>query len=256
MKKNVLITGGSRGIGFGIAKELAKAGCNLAINGMRKEEQVADVLHELKNLGAEVIYCQGDISLSNDRANIMQSTLDKFKKIHVLVNNAGVAPAQRNDLLEMTEASYDRVMNTNLKGSFFLTQKIASHMLANKAIDVTYQACIINISSVSATMASINRGEYCISKSGMGMMTKLFAVRMGENNIPVYEVRPGVIETDMTSGVLEKYQKQAEEGLTLERRLGMPEDVAKVVAALVENRIPYATGQVINVDGGLSLPRF
>ena len=162
MKKNVLITGGSRGIGFGIAKELAKAGCNLAINGMRKEEQVADVLHELKNLGAEVIYCQGDISLSNDRANIMQSTLDKFKKIHVLVNNAGVAPAQRNDLLEMTEASYDRVMNTNLKGSFFLTQKIASHMLANKAIDVTYQACIINISSVSATMASINRGEYCI----------------------------------------------------------------------------------------------
>jgi 3-oxoacyl-[acyl-carrier protein] reductase len=256
MKKNVLITGGSRGIGLGIAKELAKVGCNLAINGMRQEDQVTETLQELKNLGAEVVYCQGDVSSASDRTKILQTALDKFEKIHVLVNNAGVAPKERRDLLEVTEESYDRVVNTNLKGSFFLTQKMASHMLNNKSTDADFQACIINISSVSATMASTARGEYCISKSGMGMMTKLFAVRLGEYNIPVYEIRPGVIETDMTAGVLEKYQKLVTKGLTIEARLGIPEDIGKVVSALVENRVPYATGQVITVDGGLSIPRF
>lgn len=256
MKKNVLITGGSRGIGLGIAKELAKLGCNLAINGMRQKEQVTETLQELRNLGAEVVYCQGDISSASDRDKIIQTALDKFKHIHVLINNAGVAPKKRNDLLETTEESYDRVMNTNLKGSFFLTQKVANHMVNIKKTDADFQAAIINMSSVSATMASTKRGEYCISKSGIGMMTKLFAVRLGEYNIPVYEVRPGVIETDMTSGVLEKYQKQVTEGLTIEPRLGIPEDVGKAVSTLVENRIPYATGQVLIVDGGLSLPRF
>lgn len=256
MKKNVLITGGSRGIGFGIAKELAKVGCNLAINGMRKEEQVKGTLQELKNLGVEVVYCQGDISSSSDRTKIIKTTLDKFKRIHVLINNAGVAPKERTDLLGVTEDSYDRVMKTNLKGPFFLTQEISGHMIKDKSVDPDFQACIINISSVSASMASISRGEYCISKSGMSMMTKLFAVKMGEYNIPVYEVRPGVIETDMTSGVLEKYKKLITEGLTIEPRLGIPEDIGKVVSTLVENRIPYATGQVIMVDGGLSIPRF
>jgi len=256
MSKNVLITGGSRGIGLGIAKELAKAGCNLAINGMREEEQVTEVLQELKNLGAGVVYCQGDISTASGRSKIIRTALDKFKKIHVLINNAGVAPKERRDLLEVTEESYDRVMNTNLKGSFFLTQKIARHMVDFKSTDTDFQACIINMSSVSATMASIARGEYCISKSGMGMMTKLFAVRLGEYDIPVYEIRPGVIETDMTSGVLEKYQKLVTEGLTIDARLGLPEDVGKAVMVLVEDRIPYATGQVLTVDGGLSLPRF
>ncbi|MEP3208099.1 MAG: 3-ketoacyl-ACP reductase [Maribacter sp.] len=256
MSKNVLITGGSRGIGLGIAKELAKAGCNLAINGIRNEEQVSETLQELQNLGAEVIYCQGDIASASERNKIIEIALARFKKIHVLVNNAGVAPRVRQDLLEVTEESYDRVMNTNLRGPFFFTQKIATHMANNKSSNTDFQACIINISSVSATLASIQRGEYCISKSGMGMMTKLFAVRMGVYNIPVYEIRPGVIETDMTAGVLEKYQKQVAEGLTIAPRLGIPEDIGKVVAALVENRIPYATGQVITVDGGLSLPRF
>lgn len=257
MKKNVLITGGSRGIGLGIAKELAKAGCNLAINGMRDEEQVIDILEELKTLGAEeIVYCQGDISSASGRAKIIQTALNKFQKIHVLVNNAGVAPKERKDLLEVNEESYDRVVNTNLKGAFFLTQEIARHMVDCKSIDAKFQACIINMSSVSATMASIARGQYCISKAGIGMMTKLFAVRLGEHNIPVYEIRPGVIETDMTSSVLEKYQKQVTEGLTIEPRLGIPEDIGKAVAALVENRIPYATGQVIIIDGGLSLPRF
>jgi len=256
MKKNVLITGGSRGIGLGIAKELAKAGCNLAINGMRNEEQVGETLQELKNLGAEVVYCQGDISSASERTKIIKTALDSFEKIHVLVNNAGVAPKVRKDLLEVTEESYDRVMNTNLRGPFFLTQEIANHMVDHKSYNTDFHACIVNISSVSASMASIQRGEYCISKSGMGMMTKLFAVRMGAYNIPVYEIRPGVIETDMTAAVLEKYQKQVTEGLTIEPRLGVPEDIGKVVAALIENKIPYATGQVITVDGGLSLPRF
>ena len=255
MKKNILITGGSRGIGLGIAKELAKGGCNLAINGMRQEEQVTEILQELKNLGAEVVYCQGDISSASDRSKIIQTALNKFENIHVLVNNAGVAPKVRLDLLALTEESYDHVMSTNLKGPFFLTQEIAGHMVASKSTDADFQACIVNISSISATIASTTRGEYCISKSGMSMMTKLFAVKLGEYNIPVYEVRPGVIETDMTSGVLEKYQKLIAEGLTIEPRMGLPEDIGKVVSALVEKRIPYATGQVITVDGGLSLPR-
>lgn len=255
MKKNVLITGGSRGIGFGIAKELAKTGCNLAINGMRKEEQVTKILQELKNLGAEVVYCQGDISSASDRDKIIQTVLDKFEKIHVLVNNAGVAPKKRVDLLKTGEESYDWVMGINLKGAFFLTRKVANHMISNKTDDVNYEGRIINISSVSATMASPERAEYCISKAGMSMMTKLFATRLGEYKIPVYEVRPGVIETDMTSGVVEKYRKLIAEGLTIEPRMGVPEDIGKVVAAVVQGRIPYATGQVITVDGGLSIPR-
>lgn len=255
MKKNILITGGSRGIGLGIAIELAKAGCNLAINGVRPEEQVVEILQQLRDLGAEVIYCQGDISSVSDRDKIIKTTLDTFKQIHVLVNNAGVAPKERKDLLETTEESYDRVMDTNLKGPFFLTQKIARHMVNSTSADADFHACIINISSISATIASIERGEYCISKSGIGMMTKLFATRLGQHNIPVYEVRPGVIQTDMTSGVLEKYQKLIADGLTIEPRMGVPEDVGKVVSALVENKIPYATGQVVMVDGGLSIPR-
>ena len=239
MKKNVLITGGSRGIGLGIAKELAKAGCNLAINGIRNEEDVSEVLHELRGFGNEVVYCQGDIAGQQERPKVIQAALAAFEKIHVLVNNAGVSPKERRDLLEINEESYDRVMNINLKGPFFLTQKIADLMVANRSTDTDFEACIINVSSVSAVMASINRGEYCISKSGISMMTKLFAVRLGEYNIPVYEVRPGVIETDMTYPVLEKYQESVTEGLTIEPRLGRPKDVGKVVAALVENRIAY-----------------
>lgn len=256
MKQNVLITGGSRGIGLGIAKELAALGCNLAINGVRPEVSVAETLEMLRQFGTDVIYCQGDISSASDRNKIIQNALDKFQVINVLVNNAGVAPKTRTDLLEVSEESYDRLMNINLRGPFFLTQIVANHMVMQKDNNTDFQGKIINISSVSATMASISRGEYCISKSGIGMMTKLFAVKMGEHNIPVYEVRPGVIETDMTSGVVEKYQKSVTEGLTIEPRLGVPEDIGKVVSALIENKIPYATGQVIMVDGGLSIPRF
>ncbi|WP_149276858.1 3-ketoacyl-ACP reductase [Pareuzebyella sediminis] len=255
MKRNILITGGSRGIGLGIAKELAKAGNNLAINGIRDENQVSDVLEELKSFGNRVIYCQGNIALDQEREKIWNELMKKFKKLHVLVNNAGVAPEHRVDLLDMTEESYDRVMNINLKGPFFLTQKVAVHMLENKKEDSGFEGCIVNISSISATTASVNRGEYCISKSGMSMMTKLFAVKLGTFDIPVYEVQPGIIETDMTAAVLEKYKRLIEEGLTVQPRLGTPDDVGKVVSALVEQRLPYTTGQVVRVDGGLSIPR-
>lgn len=256
MKQNVLITGGSRGIGLGIAKELAALGYNLAINGLRPEAKVVKTLEILRKSGGQVIYCQGDISSNNDRSKIIKHVLDQFKIINVLINNAGVAPKTRADLLDVSEESYDRLMSINLRGPFFLTQTVANHMILQKANDTGFQGKIINISSVSATMASITRGEYCISKSGIGMMTKLFAVKMGEYNIPVFEVRPGVIETDMTAGVRDKYAKLVTEGLTIEPRLGLPKDVGTVVSALVENKMPYATGQVILVDGGLSIPRF
>lgn len=255
MTKNVLITGGSRGIGLGIAKELAKKGYNIAINGVREAGQVSQILQELKTWGTEVIYCQGDVSSAEDRDKIIATTLRSFKQIHVLVNNAGVGPKNRTDLLQTTEESYDHVMGINLKGPFFLTQKITNHMIQNKAANMDYEGCIINISSISATMASTERGEYCLSKAGMSMMTKLFAVRLGEHNIPVFEVQPGIIETDMTAGVIAKYQKRIAEGLTVQQRMGQPEDVGKVVSALVENHFPYSTGQVVMVDGGLTLPR-
>ncbi|MRI00552.1 3-ketoacyl-ACP reductase [Kriegella sp. EG-1] len=256
MKKNVLITGGSRGIGFGIAYELAKEGYNVAINGVRDEIHVETVLNQLKSFGGNVIYCQGNVAIAKDREAIISKVLQEYGCINVLVNNAGVGPKERIDLLKTSEESYDRVMGINLKGSFFMTQKVANHMVNSKAVDVNFQAQIINMSSVSATMVSIERGEYCISKSGMSMMTQLFATRLGQYNIPVYELRPGVIETDMTAGVQKKYEKLVTEGLTVEQRMGMPKDVAIAVSALVKGQIPYATGQVLNIDGGLSIPRF
>ena len=255
MKRNVLITGGSRGIGLGIVKELVRSGYNLAINGMKDQEQVQPIIEGLKQGDAEVIYCQGDISSSAAREKIMKAVLDRFGTLHVLINNAGVGPLQRSDLLETTEESYNRVLDINLKGPFFLSQMVSRHMIKSKQQDPSLNACIVNISSVSATLASVNRGEYCLSKAGLSMLTKLFAARLGEHNIPVYEVRPGIIKTDMTADVLEKYQKMIDEGLNVQARLGEVEDVGKSVCALVEGQFPYSSGQVIMVDGGLTLPR-
>jgi len=252
MTKNVLITGGTRGIGLGIAKALAEAGCNLAVNGRRSAELVEQVIGELSQMGSKVVYCQGDISSARDRDIIIRTALATFGQIHVLVNNAGVGPQQRNDLLQCSEESYERVMNINLQGPFFLTQKIALHMIEN---NLNADGCIVNISSISATMASLNRAEYCLSKAGMTMMTRLFATRLGAHNIPVYEIRPGIIETDMTAKNLKKYQKLIQNGLNIQSRLGQPEDVGKVVATLVGGHLPYSTGQVIMVDGGLTVPR-
>lgn len=255
MKKVALVTGGSRGIGLGIAKCLANNGFDLAINGMRAEEDTADSLDELRSLGVEVAYCRGDVADFAQRQNIFDIINKKFGRLNVLVNNAGVAPKERKDILEATEESFDYVLKTNLNSAYFLSQTAANWMISQKKSNSEFQGAIINISSISATIASVNRGEYCVAKAGMSMMTQLFAVRMGEYNIPVYEVRPGIIATDMTSGVKEKYDKLLSEGLCVTSRWGLPEDVGLAVASLATGNFPYSTGQVIMVDGGLSIPR-
>ena len=255
MKKVALITGGSRGIGLGIAKALAEAGFDLAINGVRNEEDAQGALDELRVLGADVLYCQGDVGEAQSRQGIIEKIKAHFGKLNVLVNNAGVAPKERKDILEATEESFDYVVNTNLKSSYFLSQAAANWMVEQKGADENFEAAIINVGSISATAVSINRGEYCIAKAGMSMATQLFAVRLGEYNIPVYEVRPGIIATDMTAKVTEKYDKLIAEGLTVQQRWGLPEDVGKAVAALSTGSFPYSTGQVIMVDGGMNIPK-
>ena len=255
MRRVALITGGARGIGFGIALELAKNNFDLAINGTRSEVQAEDALKELREYGVDVMYCPGDISSSGDRVEILRQVKDHYGALHVLVNNAGVAPKERRDILDATEESFDYVMGVNLKGSYFLTQKTANWMIEQKKMNPEFKGCIINISSISATVVSVNRGEYCISKAGIGMVTQLFAVRLGEYDIPVFEVRPGIIQTDMTSGVKEKYDKLVREGLLVQKRWGEPQDVGKVVASLTKGDFMYSTGQVIMVDGGLTIPR-
>lgn len=255
MKRVALITGGSRGIGLGIARSLANAGFDLAINGVRSEKEVLQPLEDLRQLGADVIYCQGDVGDKEARKTILEKIKSHFGKLNVLINNAGVAPKERKDILEATEESFEYVLRTNLTSSYFLSQSAANWMINQKKTDQDFKAAIINISSISATVASVNRGEYCIAKAGMSMSTQLFAVRLGEYNIPVYEVRPGVIATDMTSKVTEKYDKLINEGLCVQKRWGLPDDVGKAVASLATDNFPYSTGQVIMVDGGMTIPR-
>jgi 3-oxoacyl-[acyl-carrier protein] reductase len=257
MGRVALVTGGSRGIGLGIARCLAVEGFDLVTCGVRAEEQVQQTLTELRAIGsgaADVLYCQADVSEGEARARMLEAIKERFGRLHVLVNNAGVAPKVRADILEASQESYDRVMNINLKGPYFLTQAVANWMIEQRA-DPGFQGCIVNVSSISATVASPSRGEYCISKAGVSMATQLWAVRLGEYGIPVYEVRPGVIETDMTKPVQSKYDKLIAEGLTVQPRWGYPEDVGKAVAMLVRGDLPYSTGQVIMVDGGLTLAR-
>jgi NAD(P)-dependent dehydrogenase (short-subunit alcohol dehydrogenase family) len=255
MKQVALVTGGSRGIGLGIVKQLAIEGFDIAINGVRPEESVRDVIENMKALGADVIYCQGNISLREDRNSIIRQVKTHFGRLNILVNNAGIAPRERQDILNASEESFDEVLSVNLKGNYFLTQKVANWMIEQKRADPEFLGCIINVSSISATVASVNRGEYCISKAGISMATQLFAVRLGEFNIPVYEVRPGVIDTDMTSGVKEKYDALIANGLCVQQRWGQPEDVGKVIGLLATGSFPYSTGQVFMVDGGLTIPR-
>ncbi len=195
-----------------------------------------------------------DSQTTTRRAEAIRQAV-KAGKLNVLVNNAGIAPRERLDILETNEESFEEVISTNLKGTFFLTQLAANWMIGQKKSDRGFEACIINISSISATVASINRGEYCISKAGLSMTTQLFAARLGEFDIPVYEVRPGIISTDMTAGVQEKYDKLIENDLCVQKRWGYPDDVGKAVAAFALGNFPYSTGQVMMVDGGLTLPR-
>ena len=253
--KVALITGGTRGIGLGIAKTLVREGFALMVCGVREDDLIADVLESLRNSGGEAEYRQADVSVAADLERLIEAVRERFARLDVLVNNAGVAPEQRMDVLETTAESYERVMKINLQGPFFLSQLAAQWMIKQKDKDEGFGGCIINISSISATMASPNRGEYCISKAGLSMLTQLFAVRLADYGIPVYEVRPGIARTDMTTAVTEHYDKLIDEGLLLQARWCTPYDVGKAVAALVRGDLAYSTGQVLMVDGGLTVSR-
>jgi len=255
MSKTALITGGTRGIGLGIAVELAKAGFDLAINGIRPETSVRNILDELSNYGIKAAYFCGDVSKKEDRRRMVEDVMAMFGKINILVNNAGIAPPDRTDILEATEESFEYVLNVNLKGPYFLTQMVAGRMIESKKEKPGEFYCIINVSSVSATVASVDRGEYCISKAGVAMATKLWASRLGEFDIPVYEIQPGVIKTDMTARVQEKYDKLFKNGLAIQQRWGIPSDIGKVAAAMANGSMPYSTGQVVVVDGGMTVRR-
>ena len=255
MNKIAFITGGTRGIGFGVALALGKAGFDLAVNGIRNEVDVTNSLEELRNLGVNVAYFQGNVAVREDRQAMLDKILSHFGSVNVLVNNAGIAPRERADILHAKEEIWDEVMEINLKGPYFLTQLFANYFVDKKLENPLFEASIINISSISAFVASVNRGEYCISKAGIAMATKLWATRLGEYDIPVYEIQPGIIKTDMTAGVVEKYDKLFQEGITLQRRWGLPDDVGKVAAMLAQGNMPYATGQAIKVDGGLHIQR-
>lgn len=253
--KVALVTGGGRGIGRGIVLALAKAGWQVAFSYLGNTSAAQIALAEIQALGAAGLAVQADIGATEDRAALVGEVLEQFGGIDLLVNNAGMAPRQRVDLLEMGEASYDEVLSTNLKGPFFLTQQVARIMIEQQRAEPDKMPVIVNISSISADTSSTNRGEYCISKAGMGMMTQLFADRLAAEGIRVYEIRPGIIETDMTAAVKAKYDQKIAEGLFPIRRWGQPEDVAQAVLALASGILPYSTGEVIHVDGGFHIRR-
>jgi 3-oxoacyl-[acyl-carrier protein] reductase len=250
-----LVTGGTRGIGLGIARALAREGWDLALCGVREESEVAATLDELRATGVTVHYVSADLARVPDRTRLIEHVRARHGAVNALVNNAGRAPRVRNDLLESDEDAFEELIRTNLQGPYFLTQAIARDQLARRRVDSAFAACIVFITSISAEMASTNRGDYCVSKAGLSMASRLFAARLAEHGIAVYEVRPGIIATDMTAAVREAYDRRIAEGLVPERRWGQPEEVGRVVAALLRGDVPYSTGTVINVDGGISVPR-
>jgi len=247
-----LVTGGTRGIGLGIARALAAEGWALALCGVRDADEVRGVLDELEGRAA---YFQADVSRVEDRARLAAAIGERYGAVDALVNNAGRAPRVRADILDATEDSFEELMRINLQGPYFLTQALARQMVGRKTADPSFAGAIVFVTSVSAEMVSIARGEYCVSKAGLAMAARLFAVRLAPLGIPVYEVRPGIIATDMTAAVREIYDARIADGLVPERRWGQPDDVGRTVAALVRGDLPYATGSIIHVDGGLSLPR-
>jgi NAD(P)-dependent dehydrogenase (short-subunit alcohol dehydrogenase family) len=260
-KKVLLVTGSTHGIGKAIVLELAKLDYSIVINGAATEILPEEYNSELKTIYNEeinnrVLYIQADISKKEDRESLLSKIEAKFNRIDVLVNNAGVAPKIRTDILETSEESYDRVMSINLKGPYFLTQAVSKWMIQlREQLRDTYQPYIINISSINRYTASTNRAEYCLSKSAMNMMTKLFGERLAEYGIFVYEISPGIIDTPMTEKVHDNYEKLISEGLTPIRRWGKPIDIAKPVVAIVSGLIPFSTGSVIDIDGGFHLHR-
>ena len=254
--KSALVTGGSRGIGRGIAIELACAGCRVAINFVRDSGAAEETLSFVRSAGGEGFTIQADIALAADRQRLVDEAFRRLGRMDLLVNNAGAAPAVRADLLETGEESFDRLIAVNLKGPYFLTQLAAKRMLQQDKDSAGLRGRIVTITSISAYAASVNRGDYCMAKAGLSMMTKLFADRLAAGGINVYEIRPGIIATDMTAGVKEKYDKLIlEEGVTPIRRWGSPEDVGRAVRAIAEDRFPFSTGAVFDVDGGFHLRR-
>lgn len=254
-KPVAIVTGGSRGIGLGVAEQLARSGHDVVINGRREASDVADSIRKLESAGAKVLYVKADVSSGADHERLVSETLATFGRLDVLVNNAGVAPEVRADVLDASWESFDRLIAINLRGPYFLTQRVAKTFIERRKTDAVFRGKIVNVSSISATVASVNRGDYCISKAGVAMATKLWAVRLGEYGIDVFEVRPGVIATDMTGAVKEKYDNLIANGLTVDKRWGTPEDVGKAVASLARGDFPYATGSIVMVDGGLTLDR-
>ena len=254
MKKTAIVTGSSRGIGFAIARQLGLDGYNIVMvaTGPREKNQAA--LDELTGLGICCAYVQANIGESAGRARILAGALEAFGRVDVLVNNAGVAPKNRADLLEMTEESFDYVVGVNTKGNMFLTQAVAKQMIRQEPVDGR-RGVIVNVSSCSAVVSSTNRGEYCVSKAGVSMLTTLYADRLAREGILVHEVRPGVIATDMTSAVHEKYNRLIEDGTFPIARWGTPQDVANAVSAFCSDKFSYTTGNYIDVDGGFHIQR-
>jgi NAD(P)-dependent dehydrogenase (short-subunit alcohol dehydrogenase family) len=249
-RRVAMITGASRGIGRGIAIELAKSGFDIA--GVSRSANSNEIKTEIEKSEARFLHVQGDVSILDDHEKMISLALKQFGRIDVLVNNAGVAPEKRLDILETNEESFDRVLNINLRGPFFLTQKVAAQMIKQRDAVEAHQS-IVFITSVSAYMSSPNRAEYCVSKAGLSMAAAVFADRLSAESINVYEVRPGIIKTDMTSGVEEKYDKLIDEGLIPQHRWGTPEDVGKAVSSLVSGAFNYSTGTVIEVSGGMNI---
>lgn len=252
-----LVTGASRGIGRGIARELARCGHAVGVNYVRNREAAEAVVAEIAAAGGAAVALQADVGLAADRQRMLVDLLNAFGRLDVLVNNAGITSPGRKDLLEATEASWDEVFAVNLKGPFFLAQAAANQMLAQatRLAEPMDGGTIINVSSISSFAVSTNRADYCLAKSAMPMLTQLLATRLAEHQIRVYDVCPGVIESDMTGPVREKYDRLIAEGLSPIRRWGQPEDVARVVATLATGGLPFCTGQTVYVDGGYHVRR-
>jgi 3-oxoacyl-[acyl-carrier protein] reductase len=250
-----LVTGAGRGIGRGIALALAAQAWTVVINYHKDTTAATETMGLVQQAGGRGMALQADVAQASDRDRLVEETLAHYGRIDLLVNNAGVAPRLRVDILETKEASYDEVMAINLKGPFFLTQRVAKAMIELLQRGVVQAPRIVNIGSLSAYTSSPSRGEYCLSKAGVAMMTALYADRLAEYGIQVYEVRPGIIQTDMTRVVKDKYDRLIAEGLTPIRRWGQPQDVARAVVALAEGMLPFSTGEVINVDGGFHMRR-
>ena len=252
-RRVALITGGSRGIGLGIAQALAREGWDLAINGVRELIDGEEPMVGLRKLGADVLYVRGDVAEAADREGMVRAVRERFGRLHLLVNNAGVSSRDRGvDLLEAREENFAWLLRVNLQGPYFLTQLAAKWMIEQRAAAADFAGCIVNVTSVSAEMVSTQRGDYCLSKAALSMATRVWATRLAEERIPVFEVRPGIIRTDMTAGAQEKYDRLIADGKLLEPRWGMPEDIGRAVAMLARGDLTYAPGQVLTVDGGLS----